>query len=122
MRFSPVLPGPCLVAPACGSESEPETLVSDFQAPSLQGLVVRDHSKGAEVVNRFETPWITYDACVVFTSVNGAPVRDAAHFRDLTNALANAAATDASGEISLSHTVLPPHERRDCERRAGQAP
>jgi hypothetical protein len=96
--------------------------VSDFQAPSLEGLVVRDHAEGAQVVNRFETPWITYDACVVFTSVNGTPVRDAAHFRDLTNALANAAATDASGEISLSHTVLPPHERRDCERRAGQAP
>ena len=38
----------CLVAPGCGNEP---SVVSDFKAPRFQGLVVRDHPNGAEVVN-----------------------------------------------------------------------
>lgn len=119
------LTGLCLLAAGCndaaqtnGVDAAPGALVSDFTAPSLQGLVVRDHPKGAQAVDRFETPWTVYEACIVFTNVDGTPVRDAAHFRDLADAAVNAAASDPSGSLEISSEVLPPRERRDCERQA----
>lgn len=93
-------------------------IISDFKAPALQGLKVRDHQKGAQVVERYEGPLGVYEACGVFTMFNGTPVQDAAHFRDLANAAADAAASDPSGELSLSYEVLPSNERRACERKA----
>jgi hypothetical protein len=78
-------------------------LVSDFAAPGLHGLVVRDHPRGAEVMYRFEAAWTTYEPCTVFTSVNGQAVRDAAHFRDLVNVVAaQSASSDAPLELGYT--------------------
>lgn len=121
----PVLVGVCLLAAGCNDagqtnavDAAPGAVISDFTAPALQGLVVRDHPKGAQAVERFEAPWTVFEACIVFTQVDGTPVRDAAHFRELADAAVNAAASDPSGSLEISSEVLPPRERRDCERQA----
>jgi hypothetical protein len=74
-------------------------VVTDFKAPELAGLAVRDHPQGVQVVTepiaRRTTPppigtndllW-TLNRGAIFTSVNDTPARDARHFRDLMNAV-----------------------------------
>lgn len=90
-------------------------MVSDFKAPRFQGLVVRDHPNGAEVVTSPRQEAILpglpgagpnvqrfslYPRGRVFTRVNGTAVRGAAHFRDLVNA-----ATDGSDQLELELTT-----------------
>lgn len=73
--------------------------VGDFKSPELAGLSVRDHPEGVQVATsptgRGNTPppigtndllWSLSEGAV-FTSVNGATVRDAKHFRELMDAI-----------------------------------
>jgi hypothetical protein len=70
----------CLVAAAC--ESGPQTVTLDVgEKTRLKGTVVRDHPDGAEVVTSS-----SYEPGFIFREVDGAPVRGAAHFRDLLTA------------------------------------
>jgi hypothetical protein len=100
----------CVIASGCGenrqsnsAEADPGVLVSDFASPDLQGLVVRDHPNGAEVVTapdeeltraaleNEQAPFpmsMFYTRGAVLTAVNDTPVRDAAHFRELANGAA----------------------------------
>jgi hypothetical protein len=99
--------GLCLIVAGCGEDLQPNSaeaapggLVSDFAAPDLQGLVVRDHPNGAEVVTppdegrtqaaleNKQAPFpmaMFYTRGAILTAVNGTPVRDAAHFREMAN-------------------------------------
>ena len=80
--------------------STPGNIVSDFAVPAFQGLAVRDHAEGAQVVERFQGPTGTYERCTIFTAVNGTRVRDATHFRDLLNAVA-----ERGEELELGYKV-----------------
>ena len=104
----------CQVDRADQEATESAKLVSDFAAPALRGLIVRDHPRGAEVMYRFEAPWTVYEPCSVFTSVNGAAVRNATHFRDLVNA----ATANASESLELGYVTPGP----PCRREPGAAP
>lgn len=126
----PALVGLCLAASGCGDSTATnsvdaaasnasgavqgkvasEGLVSGFTDPELQGMVVRDHPKGAQVVTpppslreevgdstglkrgpptlRSDRPKCLCSRGAVFTSVNGTPIRNAAHFRDMMNVAA----------------------------------
>lgn len=113
----------CLAVAGCQRDradtatSAPANQVSDFAAPGLHGLVVRDHPKGAEVMYRFEASWTTYEPCTVFTSVNGEAVRNAAHFRDLVNVVAaQSASSDAPLELGYTTPGGP------CERDSAVEP
>ena len=103
-------------ARADGAGAADQALVSDFTAPDLEGMVVRNHPEGAQIVtpprSRGTSPptlasdpadrawWIIYAPGVVFTEVNGTPVRDAAHFRDLVNGV-----TARGEQRSLGHNL-----------------
>ena len=100
----------CMVVLGCGESgqqnsivSSPGGLVSDFAAPDLQGLVIRDHPNGAEVVTppdparaqaaleNKQAPFpmsLFYTRGAVLTAINGTRVRNAANFRELANAAA----------------------------------
>ncbi|MGQ0589050.1 MAG: hypothetical protein ACT4N8_05895 [Sphingosinicella sp.] len=98
MRLSPVAPlfvtllsleaWPIADVPIMGAaiaQVPSEAVVSDFSAPPLQGLSVRDHPQGAEIVTPArQAPWPVGE---VITHVNGQPIRNATHFRDLMNEL-----------------------------------
>lgn len=89
-----------------------EALVTDFKAPELAGLAVRDHKLGVQVVTppskRGTTPppigssdllW-AFAPKAIFTSVNGTPARDAKHFRELMDA------ADLSKDVSLGQQLF----------------
>lgn len=86
----------CLAA--CGEPAP--TITLDFgEQIGLKGTVIRDHPKGAEVVEvpppatgspaipgQFPTNPLFQEGQVIH-EVNGTPIRNAAHFRDVMNAL-----------------------------------
>jgi hypothetical protein len=58
-------------------------LVSGFRDPVIAKLVVKDHSAGVEVVDAGGT-W--HQPGTVFVAVDGVPIRNAKHFREMLDA------------------------------------
>lgn len=104
MRWSSLtFAGLCLLTCGCGEGGSNASFdmnspaaaamgaVSEFRTPALQGLIVANDPEGAVVVSSpaDSPPGVTvlgeYPVGTVFTAVNGTRVRDAAHFRDLTD-------------------------------------
>lgn len=101
------------IAGAAVAQTPSAAIVSDFSAPPLRGLSVRDHPQGAEIVTpASQAPWPVGE---VITHVNGQPVRNAAHFRDLMNELHR---TNARGvalrTMSQAEAADAPDEQADA--------
>lgn len=97
----------CGLAAACGEAAQTNAadagsgpVVSGFADPGLKGMTVRNHAEGVIIVTApagwgNEPPaatdqlgmalWLMYAPGAVIAKVDGTPIRDGAHFRELMN-------------------------------------